>query len=308
MDHPLIAPPSRCRSFGIALLLGLFGTPALAQTLSGLTARQSGTSVVLELATVSSVNIEDLDFFYSENGGSRWQPIDKDCLTPVSSRSVEWAVLECLGVDAFAGDNIRFKASAIPCSGTIRFDGYDYRLVAIGSQCWFAENLRSDNYANGDAIPSALSQSAWQSTTSGAVAVYESDVSNLATYGRLYNWYAVNDPRGLCPSGWHVPTDEEWTALTDHLGGKAVAGEQIKSSPSDSPRWNGTNSSGFSGLPGGNRPTYGNFNSARNRGYWWSSSPYSSTAWGRELSSNGDNVGRYGSHRRNGFSVRCVRD
>ena len=94
----------------------------------------------------------------------------------------------------------------------------------IGDQCWFAENLRSENYENGDAIPSNLGPFDWKNTVSGASAAHD-----LEVYGRLYNWYAVDDGRGLCPSGWHVPSDGEWTVLTDHLGGESVAGGQMKS-------------------------------------------------------------------------------
>ena len=86
---------------------------------------------------------------------------------------------------------------------------------------------------------------------------YANDASNLTDYGRLYNWFAVDDARGLCPSGWHVPTDVEYTTLTDGLGGTSVAGGKMKSSPEDSPAWNGTNTSGFSGLAGGYRTTMG---------------------------------------------------
>ena len=196
------------------------------------------------------------------------------------------------------------------CGGasTVTYDGHTYDLVAIGDQCWFAENLRSEHYANGDAIPSGISNSSWENTTSGAVAFYNNDVGYLETYGRLYNWYAVDNSRGLCPSGWHVPTDGEWTALTDHLGGSSVAGSQLKSSPSDSPSWDGTNSSGFSALPGGRRLYDGNFSLVGYSGYWWSASPNLNFAWFRNLYSDVDNVSRSSSSQRSGLSVRCVRD
>ena len=92
--------------------------------------------------------------------------------------------------------------------------------MQIGEQCWFAENLRNEHYANGDAIPGELSNSEWNAddTNLGAQAIYNNDASNLADYGRLYNWYAVDDARGLCPSGWHVPTDGEFMTLEMELG------------------------------------------------------------------------------------------
>jgi uncharacterized protein (TIGR02145 family) len=131
-------------------------------------------------------------------------------------------------------------------------------------------------------------------------------VANLATYGRLYNWYAVNDSRGLCPSGFHVPSDGEWTVLENALGGSAVAGTALKAA---SPAWDGTNSSGFSALPGGRcHPDDGSFDYQGYAGYWWSSSPSGSSAWFRALGSGNSYVYRYYSSTRNGFYVRCVRD
>jgi uncharacterized protein (TIGR02145 family) len=211
------------------------------------------------------------------------------------------------------------------CGNNVTYQGYDYATVQIGEQCWFAENLRSENYENGDAIPSNLSNNEWSSTTLGAVAVYGEgssecnsyspdgdscdEVWSLTEYGRLYNFYAVDDARGLCPSGWHVPTDGEWTILTDHLGGESVAGGQMKTTYGWENGGNGTNSSGFSGLPGGGRAhNDGYFGDAGSYGYWWSSSPSGSNAWVRLLESNYEDVLRGNVNPRYGFSVRCVRD
>jgi uncharacterized protein (TIGR02145 family) len=166
-----------------------------------------------------------------------------------------------------------------------------------------------------------LTDDQWVSTTSGAQTVYgegtssvnqgsSDEVANLSTFGRLYNWYAVNDERGLCPTGWHVPTDGEWTVLQNFLGGSSIAGAKMKSSPSDTPAWNGTNSSGFSALPAGFRLYYnGDFNSLGSHGGWWSSSAYAtSNAWGPLLFSDVEIVDRNSSFYRDGWSVRCVRD
>ena len=190
-------------------------------------------------------------------------------------------------------------------SGTVLdIEGNVYKTVTIGSQEWMAENLRTSKYRNGDAIPGNLSNDEWKSATSGAQAVYDNKNSNLSTYGRLYNWYAVKDTRGLCPSGWRVPTDAEWTELTNFLGGLEVAGKKMKTS-----NWNGTNSSGFSALPGGARYYSGDyFDDLGYGGYWWSSSPSGSDAWYRFLSSGNSDVYRYYGSVRHGFSVRCVRD
>ena len=128
------------------------------------------------------------------------------------------------------------------CGEAITYAGVGYSTVQIGDQCWFAENLRTTTYLNGDAIPQNLSAGDWQGTPSGAMTFY----NNGPTYGGLYNWFAVDDARGLCPSGWHVPTDAEWTILTDHLGGEPVAGGQMKTTYGWLDGGNGTNSSGFS--------------------------------------------------------------
>jgi len=198
-------------------------------------------------------------------------------------------------------------------TSTVTYQGYDYSTVEIGSQCWFAENLRSTNYNDDVVIPSGLDDATWSSTTDGAMTVFDEGganaATNLATYGRLYNWHAVNTGK-LCPSGWHVPTDAEWTTLTDELGGTGVAGNEMKSSASDTPSWNGTNNSGFSALPGGWRyGSNGYFYYGGDYGDWWSASPIGlSHAWGRNLYSDFASVDRHYYNARNGFSVRCVRD
>jgi len=223
----------------------------------------------------------------------------------------------------------------LECGGasTVTFDGYTYDLVAIGDQCWFAENLRTEHYTNGDAIPGELTDSQWNSTTSGAVTVYgegtstvydgsDDEESNLSDYGRLYNWYAVDDARGLCPTGWHVPTDGEYMTLEMALGmseadansqgGRGTdQGTQMKSSPSDDPSWDGTNTSGFSALAGGYRSNNGYFSNEGNYGTFWSSSPNGANGayvWTRRLSSGSTEVYRWNGYLRSGFSVRCLRN
>ena len=190
------------------------------------------------------------------------------------------------------------------CGNNVIYQGYDYATVLIGEQCWFAENLRSENYDNDDAIPSGLSNSEWSSTSSGATAVYGASAPHLEAYGRLYNWFAVNDPRGLCPSGWHVPTDVEWTILTDHLGGEP--GSQMRATYGWN-GYNGTNSSGFTALPGGARFYDGLYFNAGYLGNWWSSSSYHTGAWSRSLYGEYNYVFRELSSSMMGYSVRCVR-
>ena len=200
------------------------------------------------------------------------------------------------------------------CGEAITYAGLGYSTVQIGDQCWFAENLRTTTYLNGDAIPQNLSNGDWSSTTSGAMAFY----NNGPAYGGLYNWFAVDDARGLCPSGWHVPTDGEWMTMEMALGMSETdansaghrgtdQGTQMKTTYGWYDDGNGTNSSGFSGLPGGYRGFNGQFNYAGSDGGWWSSSPDGSNAWFRYLYDY-ENVSRYYYNPRFGFSVRCVRE
>jgi uncharacterized protein (TIGR02145 family) len=204
-----------------------------------------------------------------------------------------------------------FAPPPAPCVDPVTFDGYSYATVQIGDQCWFSENLRSDHYRNGDAIPGDMDNATWSGTSAGAQAYYLGEAVNLSEYGRLYNWYAVDDARGLCPSGWHVPSDDEYTALTDFLGGESVAGGKMKETGTahwNSPNTGATNSSGFTGLGSGFRSSSGGFIFLLGKGYFWSSSPSGGYAWGRILNYSYASVLRSSYNRRSGFPVRCVQD
>jgi len=202
--------------------------------------------------------------------------------------------------------------------GTVISDieGNTYNTVQIGEQCWMKSNLKVSKYRNRDNIPTGLSNSAWQATTSGAYAIYNNDPVNDGLYGKLYNHYAVTDSRGLCPKGWHVPSDAEWTTLENQLGGSDVAGGALKSTATqptpggwNPPNTGATNSSGFTALPGGLRNGGGDFNGMANHGCWWSSSVSSeSNAWDYYLYFNNSAIYRYFTNRSVGFSVRCCRD
>lgn len=191
------------------------------------------------------------------------------------------------------------------CGDPISYQGYEYATVLIGDQCWFAENLLNQNYTNGDAIPEISTSSAWQNSTSGALTENDYDCHPYCgQYGLLYNGYAVADPRGLCPSGWHIPTDSDWSILTNYLGGESIAGIHLKSETGWNASGNGSNSSGFTGLPGGMRDWWsGNLYNAGNMGVWWSVS-----LTGRDLWSTEDSFGIFSGHLGWGFSVRCIRD
>jgi len=200
--------------------------------------------------------------------------------------------------------------SSFTCGDFVSHDGYDYSTVLIGEQCWFAENCRY--------LPE-VSTSDQGSETEPYYYVYGYEGTDVAeaqatpkyeTYGVLYNWPAVMT-EGICPSGWQVPTDGEFTELTDFLGGESVAGGKMKEAGYDhwwSPNEGATNSSGWTGFPGGYR-FIGGFSEDYN-GFWWSASEseYSSHSWDRRLGSSFDFVVRYYSTKKHGFSARCVRD
>jgi len=184
--------------------------------------------------------------------------------------------------------------------------------IVIGTQQWMRENLDVLTYRNGDIIPQVTDAIAWAALTTGAWCYYNNDVANGAIYGKLYNWYAVNDSRGLAPAGWHIPTDAEWTTLSTLLGGESVAGGKMKTTGTTrwtTPNEGATNESGFAGLPGGLRFGDGTFSLVGSFGYWWSSTEYATTlAWYHYLYYNNGSFSRYGDYKRDGFSVRCLRD
>ena len=179
--------------------------------------------------------------------------------------------------------------------------------IKIGTQTWMSKNLDVTTYRNGDDIPQVKDQKKWTKLTTGAWCYYENESANGTTYGKLYNWYAVNDLRGLAPKGYHIPTDAEWTILTDNLGEEA--GTKMKSKTGWDHDGNGTNTSGFAGLPGGFRGSNGNFYNIGAFGIWWSSSENDTIfAWYRNLYNGNGNVNRGNSSKHYGFSVRCLRD
>ncbi|MEK6678734.1 MAG: fibrobacter succinogenes major paralogous domain-containing protein [Nitrospirota bacterium] len=194
-------------------------------------------------------------------------------------------------------------------------DGNVYNTVTIGTQEWMKENLKVTKYRNGDAIPTTTSSIPNDSTSKYQWA-YNNDESNVPVYGRLYTWYAVmdnsNSRGGVCPTGWHVPTDPEWTTLTTYLGGEDVAGGKMKEA--GTAHWSSSstsddNSSGFTALPGGFRYGNGAFSNISLSGFWWSATEINAAlAWSRHLFYSNTNASRSHNSKYDGFSVRCVRD
>lgn len=221
------------------------------------------------------------------------------------------------------GNEVSFT-TANPNYGTVTdYDGNVYTTIQIGSQVWTVENLKTTHYRDGTPIPNVTDNTAWYNLSTGAWCSYNNDDANVATYGRLYNWYAVNDARNLAPEGWHVPSYSEWyTTLMNSLGGLngcAVAGKKLK----DNVLWNGDNSSGFKALPAGRRYSgdclngpVAFFSSFNLYGDWWTSTPTSNPdlAWYKELGSNDQACTIIGSacnlnySKKTGYSIRLVKD
>ena len=232
--------------------------------------------------------------------GISFSGCEKDCeLTPQSGYDI-------VGFD----ENCYYSPNG---NGSITdIDGNTYKTVTIGTQTWMAENLKVTKYNDGIAIPNVTDNTAWRELTTGALCDYDNIPSNSETYGKLYNWHAVNTGK-LCPTGWHVPSDAEWTELTDYLGGTSVAGGKLKETGFThwaSPNTGATNETGFTALPGGGRLDNGvTFSLIGFYGYWWSATELGATyAWGRSMYYGDSNVYSYDVDKGVGFSVRCVRD
>ncbi|NIP42879.1 MAG: hypothetical protein GWO10_23035 [candidate division Zixibacteria bacterium] len=195
--------------------------------------------------------------------------------------------------------------------------------MKIGDQCWMAQNLKVTHYRNLDPIPNVIDNGEWETLTTGAYCNYDNDEAYVATYGRLYNWYAVNDSRNISPVGWHVPSDAEWKELEMYLGMSQAESDATGLRGTDeggklkeagtihwyAPNTGATNESGFFALPGGYRASYGDF---LHMGYiapfWSSAESSSSLAWYRSLYNNNSQVSRSSNDKEIGFSIRCVKD
>jgi uncharacterized protein (TIGR02145 family) len=274
--------------------------------------------------------------YATEDDGSCGEPCstsgDSSCPTDITGDGFV-NVSDLLELLSDFGAECIIEITEWTCGDPMNYHGYDYATVQIGEQCWFAENLQTELYSNADSIPGDLDYNEWNAAGggTGAQAIKMNDASNLADYGRLYNWHAVDDSRGLCPSGWHVPTDGEFMTLEMELGMSESElnlpglrgtdqGTQMKSSPENSPSWDGTNTSGFSGLEGGKRSDEGGF--ATDNCYFWSASfqsEYGGAVFRSLVDADGfdfcnqpgypcTGVNRSWSDSVYGLSVRCVRD
>ena len=222
-----------------------------------------------------------------------------------------------------------FKGIRCPGIPTITdIDSNKYYTVQIGDQCWMMDNLKTTKYKNGNSIPNVLDNLEWSGLSTGAYVWFDNDVAWKDVYGALYNWYAAVDTSGLCPTGWHVPEQDEWVTLANHIGGVLSAGAKLKScrqinSPLGGdcfttvhPRWEsfpyfnyGTDDYGFSGIPAGDRLTDGTFaNMGMTGDHWTSSEENAFSAWYDQLYHSGPDIWMNYHDKRNGHSVRCIKN
>jgi uncharacterized protein (TIGR02145 family) len=196
-------------------------------------------------------------------------------------------------------------------SAVTDIDGNVYHKVKIGSQVWMVENLKVSHYRNGDPIPN-IKDSTWDHLKAGAYCNYDNDTNHSAAYGCLYNWYAVNDNRGLAPAGWHIPANAEWEELMSYLGGEALAGDQLKEKGRvhwEEPGTDATNKSGFTALPGGFLQRSGVSYGMGFIGCWWSSSGNYMTVAGSKNLPTGLNVLEWDyNYTKCGFAVRLIKN
>jgi len=220
--------------------------------------------------------------------------------------------VDCILTDCWEGGSDTTQVDVC-----VDYDGNVYETIKIGEQLWMAENLKVIHYNDGSEITHIINSDYWGSYVEGQYGVYDNDPANADIYGNLYNFAVIEDDRGVCPEGWHVPSNNEYTVLTDYLGGAGGAGGKMKEAGLD--HWNyysdeitedATNESGFTGLPAGYRGLsnglYGNVGYV---GYFWSSSEYGSNdAWYRRLSYSSSVVYRDYDGKHYGFSIRCLGD
>ena len=303
----------------ILILMGLAASEARCQAICG------------DANSDQSVNVSDAVWIigYIFVGGDPPVPLesgDVNCDQTCNVADVVW-ILNYV----FAGgyDPCDIDGDGIPdcdpnCPWTVTdIDGNVYQTVLIGDQCWMAENLKVTHYRNGDPIPNVTDDYEWSLLSTGAYCEYDNNPANVATYGRLYNWYAVDDSRNIAPEGWHVPTDAETKQLEMYLGMSQAEADATSWRGTDEggklkeagtthwspPNTGATNESGFTALPGGYRNLSGYFNHMGLIAYFWSSTEYFSTnAWYRDLHYYNSQVGRYDFNKHYGFSIRCVRD
>jgi uncharacterized protein (TIGR02145 family) len=236
--------------------------------------------------------------------------------TPTSAGKAVFKVTMGTASCSFSADVQDVNQTGIKAGeNIIDVDGNSYKTVIIGTQTWMAENLRVTKFNDGTPIPLAIDKSAWVNADVPARCYYDNNISN-AKYGALYNWsvigvYNVNS-KNVCPTGWHVSRDIDWSDLVNYLGGEEVAGGKLKEAGMtnwEAPNTDASNSSLFTALPGGLRTTDGDFYWIKNRGYWWTATEQNAPdARYRYIKFDSGMINWSFDYKRMGMSIRCVKD
>lgn len=262
----------------LLFLFALLNFNLSAQSVSNVTAEQSGNSLIISYSLESDAPCE-ITFNVSTDGGKTWRKplkgISGDVGANISkgNHNIIWEVLE--NQEELVSNKVKFKVTATKKADSNKLE--TFKTVKIGSQIWMAENLNTDRFSNGELIPEARTPEEWEKAgwnKQPAWCYYDYDPENGKIYGKLYNWYAINDTRGLAPKGWHVPSDADWDLLIRSLGGIYDAAKKMKSMQdwrTSGSGGNGDNSSLFNGKPGGTTLFFGYTIDLNASGHWWSS-------------------------------------
>jgi len=285
------------------------------------------------------INISGINYFYSSKLISQNTNSNEVKIKFISNENPEILTNKyksskaTVTMNYTTGDNLRFTGYSgtysaivndVPTgSKTITFafgntatvtdiDGNIYDTVHIGTQVWLQQNLKVTKYNNGNLIPNITDDMEWYNSTTGGYCNYNNDVNNGNIYGKMYNYHVIEDARKICPNGWHVPSDAEWTTLTNYLGGSSEAGGKLKETGTihwNSPNTGATNESGFTALPGGMRFVHGEYNVIGLTSYFWSSTTSSSTEYYHILLNNtSPSIMRISSYNEIGRYIRCLKD
>jgi uncharacterized protein (TIGR02145 family) len=274
----------------------LFALAVEAQTVRNVKATQEGQNIAISYELICAQPTE-INLFLSEDNGQTWNAVKTAVSGDVGSRITQgskviyWDVLQ--SKEKLVGNAFVFKVK-------VKESIEEIKSVRIGYKIWMAENLNVDHYRNGDPIVERKDPGQWSSLNSGAWCYYNNNLGNGKIYGKLYNWYAVNDSRGICPQGWHIPSRDDWQNLERDLGGVEDAGVKLSSS------------TGFNAVFGGLRNNNGYFNGLDSYGYWWSRTEYanyySKESYYRSLSIDRASLYEGIELKSYGFSVRCIKD
>jgi uncharacterized protein (TIGR02145 family) len=305
-------------------------TTATATSLAGTTATLNGTvnannqstTVTFEYGTTTSYG-QTINAIPNTVSGSTNTGVSANLSGLTANTTYHFRVKAVSSVGTTYGSDVTFTTlGSIIFNPSLTYgsvsdnDGNTYKTIQIGTQTWMAENLKTTKYSNGALIgtttPSTLD--IFNEITPKYQWAYNGNESNVATYGRLYTWYAVTDSRNICPTGWHVPSQAEWTTLATNLGGESVAGGKLKETGTthwQSPNTGATNSSGFTALPGGYRGYWGPFSQIGLAGLWWSSTEYyydTDAAEDWDVSNSSSSMFNAANSKQSGFSVRCLKN